>query len=247
MLDLLMPRNTVPELAASYIGRDKQTADLRQQYIATTEEYLCARRTYFQSHQDEAWPFVKHWLLSVDKQSPILDAGCGGGDDLAQYASLGFEILYGIDPIESMVRESRKLLAHRGHVQFGSWQDIPSPPNFFAALIGRYSLHYLRDMDSAFVEAHRVLGSGGLLIFVVSNPSFDAVSRCSLAVNGHACIRTTVYNRQFEITYYCHTWSEYFSRKFLDRFELVDLLEFNTAIDDQESTPSGLAIAARKR
>lgn len=210
-------------------------------------EYLHARRTYFRSHHDQAWPFVRRWLLTLDKHEPVLDVGCGGGDDLRDYAALGFERLYGIDPAASMVHQSKTLLGGRARVQAGAWEDMPCPAEFFAGIIGRYSLHYLRALEPAFMEAHRSLKAAGLLIFVVSNPAFDAVSRCRITIEGHTCIRATVYDRSFEITYYCHTLGDYLSQTFLDRFTLVDLLEFTTAIDDQECVPSGLAIAARKR
>jgi SAM-dependent methyltransferase len=208
---------------------------------------LRARRSYFRSHEDDAWPFVRRWLLSVDKRARILDVGCGGGDDLEAYAALGFEKLFGIDPVGSMVLEASKNLGGRATVETGEWQSIPYPNQFFSTVIGRYSLHYLRDLDHAFAEAHRSLKPGGLLLFVVSHPLFDAASRQRTTVDGHPCIQATVYGRRFEITYFCHTLSDYFSKAFLRRFQLIDWHEFTTAIDDQEEVPSGLAIAARRR
>src|SRR6266849_2238251 len=83
-------------------SRPRSTDGIVKQYAAVPAKYLCAKRRYFLSHNDEAQPSVERWLRDRRSDARLLDVGCGGGDDLARYRALGFKNLFGIDPSDTM-------------------------------------------------------------------------------------------------------------------------------------------------
>ena len=140
---------------------------------------------YFCSHIDDAAPFVERWLLTVGKHLPVLDVGCGGGHDPRRYAGLGYDNPFGIDPANARLREARSRLAEHAKIRRGNMAgDMKYPTAFILQIIAIFGCIIWWDSPIRHTGKQAALKSGGLFVFVASNPIFDAASRHRVVVDG---------------------------------------------------------------
>ena len=99
-----------------------------------------------------------------DRRRRILDAGCGGGRNLAFFLANGFEVA-AIDHDRQAVT-AVQTMAPGADVRHGQLDALPWPDKSFTAVICSAVLHFARDephFDAMVGELWRVLGPGGLL------------------------------------------------------------------------------------
>ena len=100
----------------------------------------------------------------------LLDAGCGGGRNLAWFLRSGYEVL-GVDEDPAVVRQVRSLAGRLAPAlppesfQIGAVDALPFPAERFDVVVCSAVLHFARDeghFDRMLDEMWRVLRPGGL-------------------------------------------------------------------------------------
>ena len=209
------------------------------------EKYLAKRKV--DSVTETAHPsaqFIRDRLKDPTGKG-LVDVGCGGGEDFAEYLKLGFRDAKGVEPSSVMAEAARKLVGDNAAIVDGTWTKLPFPDVSQDYVIGRSSLHYEEDIDAAYREAARVLKPGGILIVVVAHPG-KAANRQIVARNGREYVQDRLHDRQVPITYPRHTMEEYFSSTFKQLFVLPE--EPTTITKERPDGPEldQLAYIARK-
>jgi SAM-dependent methyltransferase len=113
-------------------------------------------------------------LLPDVKNKRVLDAGCGPGVYSEWLIERGAKVI-AIDASLKMVELAKRRLGEAVEVR---WADLSRPLDFlddssFDVVLSPLVLEYIEDWSSAFAEFHRVLRSGGHLIFSVTHPFSD--------------------------------------------------------------------------
>ena len=105
-----------------------------------------------------------------DRRRKILDAGCGGGRNLAYFLRRGYEV-FGIDREPEAVEAVRALAAELApgappeRFQVGEVEALPFEPESMDAVLSSAVLHFARDeaqLRRMLAEMWRVLRPGGL-------------------------------------------------------------------------------------
>jgi len=101
---------------------------------------------------------------STQKDTCILDIGCGHGDFLAPvYARTPHT--YGIDP-DATALEQNKIIRHK---VVGTAESLPFEDNFFDLIVLAWVLEHLEHPGKAFQEIYRTLKPGRKVIFLTPN------------------------------------------------------------------------------
>lgn len=114
-------------------------------------------REVFYSHLD----FLKQGMK-------LLDLGCGDGTDLVYYKKIGADI-YGLDASEKLLEIARQKLPD-GKLKASLFENMPFEDNFFDVVLSKYAIMTSADMKPVFKEIHRVLKSGGIMMYLVTHP-----------------------------------------------------------------------------
>jgi SAM-dependent methyltransferase len=96
-------------------------------------------------------------FLPKNKNSNILDAGCGNGNFAFNIAGLGYKNIFAIDLFEQIPTEKFKYLQ-------SSITDIPFKNGFFDLIYSFSVIYYLQNPDMGIKEFNRTLKNGGILI-----------------------------------------------------------------------------------
>jgi SAM-dependent methyltransferase len=107
----------------------------------------------------------------------ILDLGCGGGRNAHYLARNGYQV-YGLDVAQGAVEFCRKRFARYhlpGTFKQGSFEHIPFPDDYFAAVICIAVLDHatLQSAQAAVAEIRRVLEPGGVILLTFDPPDKD--------------------------------------------------------------------------
>jgi SAM-dependent methyltransferase len=118
---------------------------------------------------------VTDWGLAhvtVRKGDVILDVGCGGGRTVRKLAAIASEgKVYGVDPSEASVTESRRTnrrLMETGRVEIrvGAASCLPFSDSDLDLAVSINSHYYWPDLAADMKEVRRVLKPGGSLLIV---------------------------------------------------------------------------------
>jgi SAM-dependent methyltransferase len=105
------------------------------------------------------------FLLDGIAPGKVLEVGCGAGELLEHFASLGWKT-YGLDPSAAAVAAA----ARRGaEVHEGTLEDQPWPEGEFDLIVFQHSLEHIPDPVEALRRARDLLAPGGRLIVDVPN------------------------------------------------------------------------------
>ncbi|RLC87860.1 MAG: hypothetical protein DRI79_08125 [Chloroflexi bacterium] len=107
-----------------------------------------------------------------------IEIGCGGGQNAIALTKLGATCI-GVDPSPAQIAHARRLALKNGvEVQFaeGVAEDLSGfPDGYFDIALSSYAFDYVTDLRQAYDEVWRVLKPGGLFVFCLSHPWFQAV------------------------------------------------------------------------
>lgn len=194
--------------------------------------------------KDPGREFLYNNMNSINRNSIVLDIGCGSGIDLQKYIEIGFVNLTGIDPSVNILKEAKAL---NPDITFnvGTFDNIPINDSSIDVVVSRHALHYSKDIQKALAEVYRVLKPGGIFIAVVSNPKFDS----TLKQNDDDNIVTTLFKGKVTITFPKHFVEEYFGDGFVKSFDLLEKFEYNGPERDDyiEGANNTLAFVAKKK
>lgn len=124
------------------------TQKLRSQNLPT---HLTVQKNWDQ------WLLVEH-LSNRDRQSAILDLGCGDCCTLDLLATLGFQNLHGIDLTIPQLSSDRPYQLHQGDLT-----RTPFPNQTFDCAVSISVVEHGVDLTQFFSETYRVLKPNGLL------------------------------------------------------------------------------------
>ncbi|MBN2407210.1 MAG: methyltransferase domain-containing protein [Elusimicrobia bacterium] len=99
-----------------------------------------------------------------DRNSKILDAGCGPGNHMAMFSSLSGDI-YGIDISPRMAEHASAY----GKVSVGDVRDLPYGDGEFDYILSYLVINHCPFWRSGISEMARVLNKGGRIVLVVPN------------------------------------------------------------------------------
>ena len=118
----------------------------------------------------------------VEPEGRVLDAGCGGGNLVAELARCGY-CVHGLDLAPSMVEATRSVIgalpadvAERCDVRQGDIEALPYPDTFFDAAVASGVFEYLTTDQQALRELRRVLKMEGIVLISFRNRSFNTYS-----------------------------------------------------------------------
>lgn len=118
---------------------------------------------------------VTDWSLAhiaVEKQSAILDVGCGGGRTVSKLAAAATQgKVYGVDFSEESVAASKRTNARwiemgRVEIRHGSVSQLPFPDDMFDLVTAVETHFWWPDLPGDMRETFRVLKPGGKLIII---------------------------------------------------------------------------------
>ena len=198
-----------------------------KQYDEIAEDYIKNQREFFSDRED--WTrLILHQRIKQSNGQKVLDVGCGSGDDVKKCEESGLEA-YGIDVSEKMCSVAQSSIGHPERIKIGTYEQIPFEDQFFDVIFGRYSLHYLKNFNKAYLEMGRVLRPGGTLLQVVSHPIYD--NFIAINSNNKETISVKLYNGKITVTFPLHKLGDYFSSVFFEQFELNELAESPSSVD----------------
>lgn len=221
--------------------------EISTQYNKIGKDYLKYNKEYFNSKKDKGREYIQRNLPKKLDDKKILDLGCGGGEDLSLLGKKIGNSLYGIDSSSYMIEEAKKKVSFPKKLFLASIENTPFQDNFFDYIIGRFSFHYLEDLDKGYEELSRILKPGALLILVVHHPfqSFS-LKKEKKNYNTQEHIEVGLYENKVKIRVPTHTFQEYFSSYFFKNFSLEEVYE--ESIPELNSPlPGLLGIRARKK
>jgi SAM-dependent methyltransferase len=131
-------------------------------YQSIAPEYVRHRRVH---------PEVLRSLIStggIDRNSSVLDVGCGTGNYLLALSEIVGCDCWGIDPSEAMLVEARRRLTKA--LMFCASAEHPGLPlNQFDLVFAVDVVHHLTDRPRSFRKCFRILRPGGKLCLVTES------------------------------------------------------------------------------
>ncbi|MFA5386343.1 MAG: class I SAM-dependent methyltransferase [Candidatus Paceibacterota bacterium] len=219
----------------------------KYQYNKIGNEYIEGQDSFFSERKDLGRDIVANIVGDI-RGKKILDVGCGGGVDLKIFEGKGADV-YGIDPSEVMVGFSKQRVKKPGNIQIGEYENIPFPDHSFDTIFGRFSLHYLKQLDKAYQEIYRVLIPGGQLFQIVSHPAFDLIYLLREENKNQGLVTIKLYDNEVKVSFPPHTLRDYFSPLFFKFFDLSGINEYGEEElkDKEQIIPGALLYCAKAR
>ncbi len=151
---------------------DKATKHAKKVYDKYSKEYLDSmKQKRFANHYLEVPAVTK--LFGNVKNKKVLDCGCASGTHSKILVKKG-AIVTGLDVSEEMIKAAKEK-CHPPNAKFvvGDIQKLPFPKNSFDLVFYGLSVHYVKDLNSVFTEAYRVLKKNGRIILSTNNPTMN--------------------------------------------------------------------------
>lgn len=131
------------------------------------------RDTYTMRQADNSWVELVKDLASVENISSALDVGSGGGIYSKALADLGVNSVTGIDFSEAILEGARENCKSYKNISFkhGNALETGVESKGFDFVLERALIHHIKDLESCFKEAYRVLQENG--VYIVQDRTAD--------------------------------------------------------------------------
>jgi len=161
-----------------------------------------------------------------------IELGCGGAQFGIALSKAGAEVT-GVDISETQLAYARDLAAKHGEdidLIEASVTDMPMVADAsYDLAFSAFAFQWVKDLQSCFAEAHRVLKPGGRLVFSVDHPLFRCLDpeTGELAVSYFTNLPRREYSEKFdaEMIIYRRTVSEIVTTLLEAGFSITDLRE----------------------
>ena len=112
----------------------------------------------------------------IDKDSEILDIGCGTGDLVKKFVKKGYKIK-GIDKSKSMVKKAKSKHPECEFLQKDALNSMNHPPNSFTNILCTYfTIYYIKNKKQFFKNAYTWLKPNGTLtLHLVNRDKFNPI------------------------------------------------------------------------
>lgn len=124
------------------------------------------RNTYTTRKADKSWMEVINDLVSIGDISNALDIGCGGGIYSKALADMGIASVTGIDFSEAILEGARENCREYRNISFelGNAFETDLDGESFNLVLERALIHHIKDLETCFKEAYRMLKDKGFYI-----------------------------------------------------------------------------------
>lgn len=220
------------------------SADL---YKTIARPYLDEQERFFAEHVDAARQFMYPRVAANPQPgTKLLDIGCGGGKDVAFFLNAGYDA-WGIDSSPEMVRQARQSGLPRNRIIHGDIVSTHKLGGGFDLVYSRFALHYCRRINPAYKKIASLMKPGGRIIVVVAHPLADFLHTKRRAYGKQLRVFYPLYGGLVTVEYAAHTFEDYFSKLFLELFNLEEVTEEPTAFREDPSVPGFLGFVARRK
>jgi len=116
-------------------------------------------------------------LIGDVKRKRVLEIGCGGGQNTIALARWGADV-FGADPSQNQIKHARRLAGQcKVDAAFvtASAEDLPFKKEYFDVALTSHAFGYVKDIEKAFTEVHRVLKRNSIFVLCLGHPYFHAV------------------------------------------------------------------------
>jgi len=184
------------------------------------KKWVQAYKNLVSQSRENVWPsetlirIVRgDYIPEMDKDfegKKVLDVGCGTGNNLMLFASLGMG-LYGCEVGESIVKLARERLRKCGYnadIRVGENRNLPFDSNFFDYLVSWNVIHYeenKKNMDEAIAEYARVLKPRGRIFVSTTGPQHMILKDAKLLGNHRYRIGRSGEFRKGQVYFYFDT------------------------------------------
>ncbi len=188
-------------------------------------------KTYYYKH-------IKSYLKDIDKDSAVLDVGCGDGRFTEMVLEMGFTNVFSMDSNVNSLQRLKKSLESKGKennvkIIHGDVLDMPFEPNSFDVVLSIGVLYYLNEnYESGLKEVKRCMDNGCRLIETEPDKIGNAIK--ALIFDGIDRFIKVCHNNKF---------LEYFSEqpielRCFEDSEIKDIYQsFGLSLIGQESVP----------
>ncbi len=116
------------------------------------------------------------YTSKIDKNSEILDIGCGTGDLVKKFVKKGYKIK-GIDKSKSMVKKAKSKHPECEFLQKDALNSMNHPPNSFTNILCTYfTIYYIKNKEQFFRNAYTWLKANGTLtLHLVNRDKFNPI------------------------------------------------------------------------
>lgn len=135
--------------------------------VANNYDFLFSNIISYKENRKKIINYIKN---NFNKNTKILDIGCGSGILIKELEQEGFNNLYGIDPSSEMIKQSINK-CDKAIFKIGFAENIEYPDNYFDLIIGTAFLHHIKDLYLVEKEIKRLLKNNGNILF--HEPSND--------------------------------------------------------------------------
>lgn len=120
------------------------------------------------------WETLKK-VLPDFKGKRVLDLGCGYGWHCIYAMEQGASSVVGVDLSRKMLEVAREKTPYP-QVEYicSAMEDVEFPAESFDVILSSLAVHYVEDYESLIIKIHRMLKSGGTLVFTVEHPVFTS-------------------------------------------------------------------------
>ncbi len=215
-------------------------------------EYAKEQEIYFKKHKDMSRELLYKELSSL-KGKIVLDAGCGFGFDLQILENKGAKV-YGIDASKTMIKIAKERNPKIKNISVAPFTKTKFKKSLFDVVISRFAFHYATNTQLIFKEMNRILKSSGLLIFVVPSVIKDYTEKIEKTKETsyfkQKMIPITLYDKKIKLEFPSHTLTDWLSTYALKYFDLIKIIEDNSAEHDTKKNakiPSFAIYVMKKR
>ena len=192
--------------------------DLSKQYNDFAKKFSDVHDQGENSNRDNRKVFYEH----IDFLKPgmkLLDVACGDGLDLTYYKTLGAEIS-GIDASEELIAIAKEKNPG-ADIRVGSFDKLPFEDASFDIVLSKYAIQTSSDMAPAFSEMHRVLKSGGTMMYLVTHPfrQYFEKKEADADYFEQKVVDSNILNGSIIVKEPSHTMNEYLSDFLFKNFE----------------------------
>ncbi|MDD4983753.1 MAG: class I SAM-dependent methyltransferase [Candidatus ainarchaeum sp.] len=223
--------------------------DVKKQYDKIGKDYCKLQEQFFSKKIDWSHKTIELLLPNLVGKK-VLDLGCGYGRAIKLYESLGAKDNYGVDVCKNLIEEGKKLVSKPQNLFVANMEKMPFENGFFDVVVGRFSLHYLKNFEKAYREIARVMKSGAILILIVHHPIYDLIRQKKKNYGKQEIIIGNLFNNKIKLQFPSHTLWDYFSKEFFNKFQLVDFVEGQGLAElriNDFKVPTFMAIKAIKK
>ncbi|MEI6316580.1 MAG: class I SAM-dependent methyltransferase [bacterium] len=173
--------------------------------------------------------YYKFFPKKMCNGNRILDIGCGEGNDMKYFKTLGAEVC-GIDinPIATEIAK-KELKLDDNFVKTSEANSLLFKNNSFDIASSNYVLQAIPDIAVVYKETARVLKQGGKFIFLATHPMrqyFEKKNSNSDYFNQET-VDSVILNGTVTVQEPTHTFNDYFSEYFLKHFKIEKFIELH--------------------